>query len=73
MTEEYKVRHTSVETIEELKRFRNSKYVQSRVGYAFQQVRNELKGAGWSALAELHAKLRTAAFPWKRLSESYSS
>ena len=43
MTEEYKVRHTSVETIEELKRFRNSKYVQSRVGYAFQQVRNELK------------------------------
>lgn len=43
MTEEYKVRHTSVETIEELKRFRNSKYVQSRVGYAFQQVKNELK------------------------------
>lgn len=43
MTEEYKVRHTSVETIEELKRFRNSKYVQSRVGYAFRQVKNELK------------------------------
>lgn len=34
---------TSVETIEELKRFRNSKYVQSRVGYAFRQVKNELK------------------------------
>lgn len=28
---------------EEFEEFRNSKYVQSRVGYAFQQVRNELK------------------------------
>ena len=43
ITEEYKIRHTSVNTIEGLKKFRNSKYVQSRVGYTFQQVRNELK------------------------------
>lgn len=43
ITETYKVRHTSVETIEELRKLRNSKYVQSRVGYSFNHVRNELK------------------------------
>lgn len=43
MTEDYKVRHTSAETIEELEKFRNSKYVQSRVGNVFQQVKCELK------------------------------
>lgn len=42
MTEDYKVRHTSVETIEELVKFRNSKYVQSRIGTVFQQVKHEL-------------------------------
>lgn len=43
MTENYKVRHTSVETIEELEKFRNSKYVQSRIGHAYQQARRELQ------------------------------
>lgn len=43
MTEDYKVRHTSVETIEELVKFRNSKYVQSRIDTVFQQVKSELK------------------------------
>ncbi len=43
MTEDYKVRHTSAETVEELRKFRNSKYVQSRVCYVFQQVKFELK------------------------------
>lgn len=43
MTEDYIVRHTSVERIEDLKKFRNSKYVQSRVGKTFQQVKTELK------------------------------
>lgn len=43
MTEDYKVRHTSVETIEDLRKFRNSKYVQSRISYIFQQVKTELK------------------------------
>lgn len=42
MTEDYQVRHTSVETIEELVKFRNSKYVQSRIGTVFQQVKSEL-------------------------------
>ena len=42
MTEDYKVRHTSVETIDDLKKFRNSKYVQSRIGTVFQQVKHEL-------------------------------
>lgn len=42
MTEDYKVRHTSAETIEELEKFRNSKYVQSRIGTVFQQVKREL-------------------------------
>lgn len=42
MTEGYKVRHTSVETIDDLKKFRNSKYVQSRIGTVFQQVKHEL-------------------------------
>lgn len=42
MTEDYKVRHTSVETVDDLKKFRNSKYVQSRIGTVFQQVKHEL-------------------------------
>lgn len=42
MTEDYKVRHTSAVTIEELEKFRNSKYVQSRIDTVFQQVKREL-------------------------------
>lgn len=43
MTNDYKVRHTSVETVEELRKFRNSKYVQSRIGLIFQQIQKELE------------------------------
>lgn len=43
ISEDYKVRHTSVETIEELQKFRNSKYVQSRIGNIFRQVKKELE------------------------------
>lgn len=47
MTERYEVRHTSVETVEELNKFRNSKYVQSRIGNVYQQVKKELKSGRW--------------------------
>lgn len=43
ITNDYKVRHTSVETVEELRKFRNSKYVQSRVGTTYQEVKKELQ------------------------------
>lgn len=42
MTESFKVKHTAVETVEDLKKFRNSKYVQSRIGLVFRQVEKEL-------------------------------
>lgn len=41
--EHFRVVHTSVETEKELSKFRNSKYVQSRIGDTFRQVRSILK------------------------------
>lgn len=42
MTENYFVQHTSVENVNDLYKYRNSKYVQSYVGNSFENVRNEL-------------------------------
>jgi ferredoxin len=37
------VRHMHVETVEDLRFFRNSKYVQSEIGEAFKEIRNQLR------------------------------
>lgn len=43
----FHVRHTYVETIDELKKFRNSKYVQSVMGECFRQAKSFLKDGRW--------------------------
>lgn len=43
----FQVHHTYVENIKDLKRFRNSKYVQSNLGDSFKQVKNFLKEGRW--------------------------
>ncbi len=43
MTDQYKVRHCAVEAKADLKKFRNSKYVQSDVGQTYQEVKKYLK------------------------------
>ena len=43
----FHVRHTYVETIDELKKFRNSKYVQSDMGECFRQAKHFLKNGRW--------------------------
>lgn len=43
----YQVYHTYVENIEELNKFRNSKYVQSNLGDCFKQVKEFLKENRW--------------------------
>lgn len=45
--ENFQVHHTYVENIKDLKRFRNSKYVQSNLGDSFKQVKNFLKEGRW--------------------------
>ncbi|MFQ9455726.1 MAG: 4Fe-4S dicluster domain-containing protein [Agathobacter rectalis] len=56
--ENFHVQHTYVETVNELKRFRNSKYVQSKLGDSFCLVKDFLKKIDGSALVEHRAKLR---------------
>ena len=43
----FHVRHTYVETIDDLKKFRNSKYVQSIMGECFRQAKCFLKDGRW--------------------------
>lgn len=43
MTKDFTVRHISVDDIEDLKKLRNSKYVQSRVGTSYKEVKKELQ------------------------------
>lgn len=43
----FQVHHTYVENTNDLKRFRNSKYVQSNLGDSFKQVKNFLKEDRW--------------------------
>lgn len=45
--EDFQVYHTYVENIEDLKKFRNSKYVQSQIGNCFRKVREFLKQGQW--------------------------
>ena len=45
--ENFQVYHTYVENIEDLKKFRNSKYVQSQIGNCFRKVREFLKQGQW--------------------------
>lgn len=45
--ENFQVYHTCVDNIEDLKKFRNSKYVQSQMGNCFKQVREFLKQGRW--------------------------
>ena len=42
LTEDYVVRHVGIENKGELVKFRNSKYVQSRIGDIFKQIKKEL-------------------------------
>lgn len=43
----FQVRHTYIEKVEELRKFRNSKYVQSDMGNCFRQARDFLKADRW--------------------------
>ncbi|MBN1601395.1 MAG: Coenzyme F420 hydrogenase/dehydrogenase, beta subunit C-terminal domain [Chitinispirillaceae bacterium] len=45
--ENWKVRHTSATTIEEVSKFRGSKYVQSDLGKSFSEVKSYLKEGKW--------------------------
>lgn len=45
--DDFQVHHTYVENVEELQKFRNSKYVQSDIGNCFQQVKRYLKENRW--------------------------
>lgn len=45
--ENFQVYHTFVENIEELSKFRNSKYVQSNLGECFKQVKDFLMQGRW--------------------------
>ena len=45
--EKFQVYHTYVENVKGLRKFRNSKYVQSKLGDTFKQVKNFLKENRW--------------------------
>lgn len=45
--ENFHVRHSYVETVDELKKFRNSKYVQSELGDSFRLVKDFLQKGRW--------------------------
>ena len=45
--ENFHVQHTYVETVDELKKFRNSKYVQSELGDSFHMVKDFLQKGRW--------------------------
>ncbi len=47
MTDDYTVRHQSAHSIEELGKFRNSKYVQSEIGYCYQEALCYLEEGRW--------------------------
>lgn len=47
MTPEFMVHHTSAETIEELAKFRNSKYVQSKIGNCYKEAKKYLIEGRW--------------------------
>ena len=47
MDEEFVVKHTFVETINDLSKFRNSKYVQSKIGDSFKKCEEFLKNDRW--------------------------
>lgn len=47
MMEDYTVRHQSAHSIEELERFRNSKYVQSEIGCSYQEALCYLEDGRW--------------------------
>lgn len=49
--ENFQVRHTYVENTDELRKFRNSKYVQSDMGDCFRQVRDFLRSGRWVCLS----------------------
>ena len=45
--ENFHVQHTYVETVDDLKKFRNSKYVQSELGDSFHMVKDFLQNGRW--------------------------
>lgn len=45
--DDFQVHHTYVERVEDLSKFRNSKYVQSNLGESFKQVKKFLKDGRW--------------------------
>lgn len=47
MTDELSVKHVCVNTIEDLARFRNSKYVQSEIGNCYKEAKDRLVSGQW--------------------------
>ena len=48
---DYKVKHCAATTLEELSKFRNSKYVQSEIGNTYQEIKKELQADRWVAMS----------------------
>ena len=54
-TDDFEVRHVMVDKVEELKKFRNSKYVQSQIGDSYLKCKEMLRGASlvqWYSLPD---------------------
>ena len=56
--ENFHVQHTYVETVDDLKKFRNSKYVQSELGDSFHMVKDFLQKDRWVCFSGTPCKLR---------------
>jgi Formate hydrogenlyase subunit 6/NADH:ubiquinone oxidoreductase 23 kD subunit (chain I) len=48
---DFKVKHCSVDTIESIGKFRNSKYIQSEIGKTYSEVKNLLRQECWVAFS----------------------
>lgn len=71
MQKDFVVRHCSVETVEELEIFRNSKYVQSEIGRTFAQVKEYLLANRWVLFSgtpcQIHGLLKYLHIQYEKL------
>jgi len=71
LTEGLIVRHVAAETEEDLSRFRNSKYVQSEIGYSFTQAKHDLVQGRWVLFSgtpcQIEGLLHYLGRPYERL------
>ena len=69
--ENFQVHHTHIEIIEEIGRFRNSKYVQSRIGDSFKEAKSFLQKDRWVCFSgtpcQIEGLLKYLKKPYKKL------